>query len=71
LADNAKAIFSPPHEPRNPHPDDSVIGITEMLLDTGLDVEQRNLAETIRTSAASLLRLINDILDFSKSRRDS
>jgi two-component system, sensor histidine kinase and response regulator len=47
-------------------PMDGVIGAAGLLLDTGLNAEQRNLAETIHTSSESLLHLLNDILDFSK-----
>ena len=52
------------HELRTPM--NGIIGMTELVLETGLSHEQRDLLNTSRNSALSLLRLLNDVLDFSK-----
>ena len=52
------------HEIRTPIA--GVIGMSELLMDTSLDTEQRECAENIQRSANGLLTVINDILDLSK-----
>jgi two-component system, sensor histidine kinase and response regulator len=65
-ANHAKSSFLArmSHEIRTPM--NGVLGMTELLLETGLSSVQRKYAETVQSSGKNLLAIINDVLDFSK-----
>jgi len=52
------------HEVRNPM--NGIIGLSEMLLETQLEENQKQYIETIKNSASALTFVLNDLLDFSK-----
>lgn len=65
-ASNAKSQFlaNISHELRTPMV--GVLSTSELLMNTGLDMDQRNLVETLNYSGEGLLTILNDLLDLSK-----
>jgi signal transduction histidine kinase len=52
------------HEVRTPM--NGIIGLTDLLMDTPMDEQQRTYMELVQSSSLSLLQLLNDLLDWSK-----
>ncbi len=64
LAAKSQFLANMSHELRTPM--NGILGMTELLIDSGLSDRQVRFADSARRSAESLLAVINDLLDYSK-----
>ena len=60
-AAKSQFIANMSHEVRTPM--NAVLGFLDLLLDTRLDAEQRDMVRKVRSAGQALLRILNDILD--------
>lgn len=63
LSAKSQFLANMSHELRTPM--NGILGMTELLIDSGLSDKQGRFADSVRRSAESLLAIINDLLDYS------